>query len=363
MIKFKQGKIRDIYVDTGNRFVEWFNRKSGRYVRTGIIDKSGQDTNEDAFMRGFPNLIDVGIMGSCSHGKSGLCLKAGVQCYQNGLGVSMPDMSLEDYQSIITQCKGKVMQIALGGRGDPNSHKFFGDILKLTYNNGIIPNYTTSGLGLTDREVALTKKFCGACATSWYRSDYTLQAIEKFVNAGITTNIHYVLSTSSIDEAIERLQNNSFPKGVNAIIFLLHKPVGLGSQDEVLKIDNPKLKTFFSLVDNWQGELKIGFDSCSIPGILNFTENINVQSLDTCEGARFSAYITSDMIITPCSFDQSLRYGVNLKEHTIQEAWNSDLFNQFRNKLTGSCQSCLLKKQCMGGCPLTPEIVLCGVKK
>lgn len=359
MIRYFSGDITDTYFDVDNHFVEWFDRTTGKYIRTGIHEK-GKDTGIDPFKRSYPNLLDVGIMGSCVHGRSGLCVKAGVQCYQNGLGVSDPDMSYEDYQGIIEQVKGKVMQIAIGGRGDPNKHKFFGDILKLTYNNGIIPNYTTSGLGLTDGEVEVTKEFCGAVAVSWYRSDYTIKAIEKFIKAGVTTNIHYVLSNSSIQEAIERLRNNSFPKGVNAVIFLMHKPVGLGSQSEVLKADNPLVKEFFEIVDSWDGEFKIGFDSCSITGILNFTSNIDLDSLDTCEGARFSAYITSDMIMTPCSFDnQDLKYGVSLRDYSIQEAWNSKKFNQFRDKLTGRCTNCSIRNSCMGGCPLKPEIVLC----
>ena len=53
------------------------------------------------------------------------------------------------------------------------------------------------------------------------------------LDAGIKTNIHYVLGNNSIDEAIERLKNNDFSKGINAIIFLLHKPVGLGQENNV----------------------------------------------------------------------------------------------------------------------------------
>lgn len=365
MIKYNRGLTEDVYTDTENRFAEAFNRETGKYIRTGIISMNGRDTGVDPFRRSLAALLDVGIMGSCQHGRSGLCVKAGVQCYQNGLGTVQPDMSYEDYRSIIEQVKGKVMQIALGGRGDPNKHKFFGDIIKLTYKNGIIPNYTTSGLGLTDGEVEVTKRFCGAVAVSWYRSVYTIEAIERFVKAGITTNIHYVLSDSSIQEAIDRLRGDifTFPTGVNAVVFLMHKPVGLGSQEEVLRMDNPKLKEFFSIVDNWdveQKKYKIGFDSCSIPGILNFTKQIDLDSLDTCEGARFSAYITPDMIMTPCSFDnQKLEYGVSLRENTIQEAWDSEAFNRFRDKLTGRCSGCAIRNSCMGGCPLTPEIVLC----
>ena len=36
-----------------------------------------------------------------------------------------------------------------------------------------------------------------------------------------------------------------FPKVFNAIIFLLHKPVGLGQENNVLKAEDPKVKEFF----------------------------------------------------------------------------------------------------------------------
>ena len=62
---------------------------------------------------------------------------------------------------------------------------------------------------------------------SWYRSEYTEKAINMLVSAGVTTNIHYVLGRNSIDEAIEHLQQEDFPDGINSVIFLLHKPVGL----------------------------------------------------------------------------------------------------------------------------------------
>lgn len=50
------------YVDTTNHFIEIFNRKTGFYARTGVIENN-LDTGKDPFMRNFPQLIDVGIMG------------------------------------------------------------------------------------------------------------------------------------------------------------------------------------------------------------------------------------------------------------------------------------------------------------
>jgi intein/homing endonuclease len=61
-------------------------------------------------MASFPHLIDLGVMGSCHHGKSGLCLKAGIKCYQNGLTKNNPNMKLEDYKRIIDEIKDKTFQ-------------------------------------------------------------------------------------------------------------------------------------------------------------------------------------------------------------------------------------------------------------
>lgn len=41
-------------------------------------------------------------------------------------------MSLEDYKSILEQCKGKTFQYALGGAGDPDTHENFKEILELS---------------------------------------------------------------------------------------------------------------------------------------------------------------------------------------------------------------------------------------
>ena len=355
------------YVDGKYKFIEIFDPRSGFNFQSGIIDASGRDTGVNPFQRSYPRLIDVGIMGHCIHGRYGLCLKAGIECYQSGNTQHQPNMLLSDYQSIIDQSVGKLQSVALGGRGDPNKHENFAEILEYTVDHSIVPNYTTSGLSLTQEEVELTALHCGAVAVSWYRSAYTLEALDAFCSAGVTTNIHYVLSNNSIDEAIDRLRkNNWFGDGfnrINAVIFLLHKPVGLGSQSEVLNLSDPRLSEFFSLVNAHSGDYQLGFDSCSIPAILNFTEDINPDSFDTCEGARFSMYITPDMIATPCSFDQDLNYAVSLRVFDIQEVWDGPTFGSFRNKMRNTCPSCARRSLCMGGCPLQPSIVLCEEKE
>ena len=52
----------------------------------------------------------------------------------------------------------------------------------------------------------------------------------------------------SIKEAIDLLERDKFPKGINAVVFLLHKPVGLGSDTQIIRKENPDLKRFLDLI-------------------------------------------------------------------------------------------------------------------
>lgn len=342
-------------------FASIFDPETGAYARTGII-KDGKDTGVDPFMASFPHLIDVGVMGHCIHGKTGLCAKAGIGCYQSGLSIEKPNMTVKDFRWIAEQCRHKVNQFALGGRGDPDQHENFAELLRICRDNDIVPNFTTSGYGMTPQLATLCKAYCGAVAVSWYRSDYTLAAIGMLLEAGVKTNVHYVLGNNSIDEALDRLAGRDFPKGINAVVFLLHKPVGLGSRENMLDYRDPRVGEFFSYVDAGNLPFKIGVDSCTVPGIVNHCKRVTPESLDTCEGGRFSCYISSEMEMMPCSFDQTGRYGVTLRGSTIEEVWNSPEFEAFRRPLRESCPDCEKRSACMGGCPLMPEIVLCDQK-
>lgn len=351
--------MRYTLFDQRYKFKYGFDTRTGFYFRTGILDENGKDTGVDPFMASFPHLIDVGIMGHCIHGKTGLCLKAGVECYQSGLTVSRPNMTVENFAAIAKQCRGKTNQFALGGRGDPDQHEHFEEILKICRRNGIIPNFTTSGFGMTAELATICKKYCGAVAVSWYRSSYTLNTIHMLLDAGVKTNIHYVVGNNSIDEAIALLEHDGFPKGINGVIFLLHKPAGLGTEKNVLRFSDERVARFFGQFDK-PHPYKIGIDSCSLPGTISFCKTLNPDAVDTCEGGRFSCYISADMKMMPCSFDQQGNYVTSLRDQTIQEAWESEPFDRFRSHLRRSCPKCDKRNLCMGGCPLMPDIVLCN---
>ena len=346
-------------VDHTYRFVTVFDPKTGFSIRSDVIDQQGNYTGKDPFMAEFPELLDIGIMGHCTHGLSGLCALSKVECYQSGDHIIEPNMPLQRFRNIIDQCKDRTFQVALGGRGDPDQHEDFEEILEICTQNEVVPNLTTSGIGLDDHKISLIKKHCGAAAISWYRQDYTLQAIQRLIDAKVKTNIHYVISNSTIDEAIERMEEDKWPKGINRIIFLLHKPVGLGSERNVLDANDVKVQYFFGLFNKKEHIDKAGFDSCCVPGLLSNTSNIDIQTIEPCEAGRFSAYISSDSRLYPCSFEKKAEVSIDLSSTSIEEAWDSEVFRQFRKRYLNKCPNCKLVNHCYGGCPILNQINSC----
>lgn len=354
-----------IYKDNRYDFFEIFNEDNGFLLRSNII-KNNKETRNEPAQRSYPELIDIGIMGHCDACDTGLCKLFGVDCYQHAGNRKRPNMALEDFENIITQSKGKTFQVALGGAGDPNKHEHFEQILKISRDNGIVPNLTTSGFALKDREIKAIKEYCGAVAVSYYSkldekgietNRQTIEAIEKLIAAGCKTNIHYVISRQNIKEVIYRLQNNRFPQGINAVIFLLHKSIDGLSLDKSIDGQNKDYIEFINIATKEKFNFKIGFDSCQTPALKIFGANIAKESLEYCEAARFSMYIDCEMNAYPCSFGwTNTGYSVALKEKTILEAWNSKEFDRFREKQ--HCKNCG-KKGCYV-CALNLDKNICG---
>lgn len=348
-----------IYKDEAFDFFEIFNEENGTLFRSDI-------NGVDPVMRSFPELLDVGIMGHCNSGE--YCRNAGIDCYQKGFTTHAPHMSYEEFMEIVKQAAGKTFQIALGGAGDPNKHPRFEDMLKACRTYRIVPNMTTSGFLMTNNEIGLIKQYCGAVAVSWYSrlSDgkegnmETIDAVERLVKNGCSTNIHYVVSKDTINEAITRLELDLFPEGINAVIFILYKPVGNGVIEKVLKNTDSRIEKFLSLATKVKHPYRVGFDTCFTPALLRWGDTVSAVSIDACEAATFSMYIDSQMNCYPCSFgiwEKSM--AESMKSKTLREIWQGEKFVAFREQKKEKCFSCGQMELCRGGCRLGIDIDVC----
>lgn len=93
-----------------------------------------------------------------------------------------------------------------------------------------------------------------------------------------------------------------FPKGVNAVVFILYKPVGNGIVEKTLESTDDRIEKFLSLATKMKYSYKVGFDTCFTPAILRWAYTVPKTCIDACEAATFSMYIDSQMNCYPCSF-------------------------------------------------------------
>ena len=306
----------------------------------GIEISDGINGNPDPFVLEAPSMIDIGVMGHC--------LNDCKICYQGDINI--PNMRFEDFQIIINQCKDHINQVALGGKGDPNKHEDFEKILQYCRVNNVVPNYTTSGNSLTDEEVYISKMYCGAVAVSNYNQDFTYRALNMFIDKKVKTNIHFVVTSETFDDAMrimngEDIWDKKFPiDKLNAVVFLLFKPQGCGSDKKHLCLSDLQISKFADMLLSPKCKFKVGCDSCMINKVSSARELTTNEKLcvDTCEAGRMSCYISPDMKFMPCSFGDKKTYGIPITQNnTIQKIWkNGPPFLAFRNVLEKNPMTC-----------------------
>lgn len=312
--------------------------------RSGYTLRGGENGRDPFWKESGPELLDVSITNYCEK-SCGFCYRS-----SNKNGRSM---SLELYEKILQNAaKARVFQIAIGG-GNPNQHPRFIEILKLTREYGLIPSYTTNGQGMTSEIYEASKKYVGAMAVSWY-SPYNdaKEVIKQCHLYNIPVNVHFVLDAENIGEA-RRFLKDECVKDVNAIIFLAYKPIGNVKRKVLAK--GTEIDEFIEELLRYE-RCQIGFDSCMISHLVTKHELIDLCSIDYCEAGRFSAFISEEGEMYPCSF----MCGAGIKGHSIlkedmEDIWrNAKEFVDIRDAINyrkGKCLECNLYDLCHGGCP------------
>lgn len=326
--------------------------------KTGTTFRWGRTLNDNPFMAPIPELVDISISNHCSKGCS--------YCYRDSTSNNY-FMSLEDYELVIKSLYnekwGNVFQIALGG-GEPLEHPNFIEILNITRDYNIVPNFTTNGLHVTNKIAIKIKNLIGAAAISYADiNSIPYSTANYFIEEGIKTNIHFILDKFSIKQGIEILTGkyNIILKGFNAIIFLTYKPMGRGSKNLCLEL-NDDLINFCNQIHRNSCNISVGFDSCFMPLLMHFS-CANINFIEPCECAFFSAYIDEKLNVKPCSFANNDNYTFNLRDKSFNEIWTG-CWEKYRNLQINTCKrDCKNFINCRGGCPYYSLINLCKSEK
>lgn len=321
---------------------------------TGLTFRWGATMHDAPASAPWPELADISISSYCTAGCS-FCYRS---CTSSGVF-----MSLDEYSYVLEQLThphwGPVFQVALGG-GEPLEHPDFLRMIEMTRQRAIVPNFTTRGMKVTTNIATALSGMVGAVAISASSlQSCSFDSVERFIDAGITTNIHYLLQRQSVTEAIEIVegQHDNTLERVNAVIFLTYKPMGRATKNGCLAWGE-EMRRFMQCVDTRSSKVRIGFDACMVPLLMHATRT-DRRLIDPCECGFFSIYIDEQLNVLPCSFAPEGRDSFNLRVHDFQRIW-SDLLAGFRARQSNDCRrQCSATASCRGICPYFEQIGLC----
>jgi len=338
------GKYHKIVV--GPDYNYYFSKRDGEFRRWGA-------TYEDDPMYSpiGPEILDLEIS---INGCSGNCKF----CYKNNTNEPATNMSFDTFKKIIDSLPKVLTQIAFGITGVQANPDFI-KMMEYCREIGIVPNFTLSGIDLTDELAVKTSKLVGALAVSAYQTDKNIcyDTVKKFVDLGIEqTNIHLLVSEESLDFVYEVLNDRmTDPRLTNmgAIVFLGVKPKGR-AKDGYHSLSTAKYKELIEYC--FGNNLSVGFDSCSAPKFEAVVRSMDstkeekeklIGCSESCESSLLSAYINYKGEYWHCSFSEN-EPGIEcincLNYDNFLDAWYSDEIVRFRNKSIASvkdgCRYC-----------------------
>lgn len=321
----------------------WYNYNFDKV--TGYFERWGKDYEDDPDIAPAPEIADIEISAG------GKCRARCAWCYKSNGEGPHKNMSADTFREILWKFPKMLTQVALGIT-DIDAHLEFVDILCICRKSGVVPNFTTNGLGFDNVDLEEIVSLVGAVAVSVYPhlgKDVAYNAIKKLTDLGLEqVNIHLLYHQDNLPFVYEVLADTKTDKrlqGLNAVVLLGLKPKGRAREGytPLSKEDFTELVKY--CFDN---DLRIGFDSCSAAKFEDAVVEIRLpeykmlmQLSERCESTLFSVYINVDGKAFPCSFTETGR-GIDVLEceDFVQDIWASSLFVEFRRSLLINERKC-----------------------
>ena len=265
-----------------------------------VVENEGEYTQysrKSAAVAGSPSpeTVDVAITQKCGFGCS--------FCYQDSTADQL-EAPMELIESLLTAFDEPPYQIAYGG-GSPTTHSEFSAILRLTREAGIVPNYTTEGLGVTKEVADATNLYCGGVSMtyhSWKGEDWFTKMFAKFNDKiHVQKNIHLIFDrdvVKNLDFLVDLQESMSTTLSV--ILLAYYPDVGRGTAEllpshSTLHVDFPE-----SCKRAVESGMKVAFSEGLLPYFLR-RNLLDVSNAMASEG-RYSCYISEYGAMRKSSF-------------------------------------------------------------
>jgi len=149
-----------------------------------------------------PELEDVAI--------NSKCFAACSYCYTSAM------KSGNNFKDIIDKANNvwgsldltdRPFQIAIGGAGESTIHPDWVEFVTTVNNLGIMPNYTTNGMHLSENILRATEDICGGVAVSWHPHIHKTfhSAMDKLSELDTKLNTHVIIGDENSLEDLKKI--------------------------------------------------------------------------------------------------------------------------------------------------------------
>lgn len=288
-------------------------------------------------------------------------------CYVDATPTS-PDASGDDLRTLIDQLADHgVFHLALGG-GESLLRDDLFELADYARARGLVPNLTTSGLGMTATKAAACRIF-GQVNVSLdglgevYRrcrgydgAGHALRALRLLADAGVSTGINLVLQRGNWDHLDETIEA-AVDAGAGEIEILRFKPAGrahltyLGGRLDTAR-NRELVPRLVGLMRRWP-DVHIKIDCSFVPMLCAAEpdpELLQRFGVIGCEAGNMLAAVRADGQAVACSFvETTLGPAAVLSsqwdDHPQLTAWRA-----FSEAPPEPCASCAWRPVCRGGC-------------
>ena len=114
-------------------------------------------------------------------------------------------------------------QVAIGGEQEPLENPEFWDMCEALRRLNIVPNYTTNGMFVNDRNIEKTLKYSGNAAVTLHPhlEKFWRRALARFAEAKVRLNVHVIISDRESIETTAKLYDEYVQTGMVEYFVLL----------------------------------------------------------------------------------------------------------------------------------------------
>ncbi len=194
----------------------------------------------------YPEFYDVAINSKC-YAKCSFCYTSATN---KGTNFSDIIAKINSFFGAMTPNQ-RPYQVALGGAGEPTLHPDFTRVLEAFVALGIVPNYTTNGMHLSEEVIAATKQYSGGVALSLHRhiEKHWRKGIETLLSNKIRTNVHVILSDKDSIDFLKSIYKD-YNGAIDYFVLLPHMNVGFGANNPK-QIDYDYLEQFMDCISHF----------------------------------------------------------------------------------------------------------------